>query len=39
MAVKAVIETAQEIGRRCLAALPSALPGAEGNREFFVEIV
>jgi 23S rRNA (cytidine1920-2'-O)/16S rRNA (cytidine1409-2'-O)-methyltransferase len=35
-AVEGVVEKAEAIGWRCVAEAPSCLPGAEGNREFFV---
>jgi len=38
-AVRLVVVRAQEIGLRCIGAVPSPILGAEGNREFFVELV
>jgi len=35
-AVTVVAKAAERLGLRCSAAVPSALPGAEGNREFFL---
>lgn len=34
--VAAVVTRAQDLGLRCRGAVPSPIPGAEGNREFFV---
>ena len=33
-----VVARAQKLGLRCLATVPSPIEGAEGNREFFVEL-
>jgi predicted rRNA methylase YqxC with S4 and FtsJ domains len=38
-AVYSVVCRAREIGLRCTGAVPSPILGAEGNREFFVELV
>ncbi|HET8914590.1 MAG TPA: SAM-dependent methyltransferase, partial [Propionibacteriaceae bacterium] len=35
-AISGVIDAAGEFGWRCMGAVPSRLPGASGNREFFV---
>jgi 23S rRNA (cytidine1920-2'-O)/16S rRNA (cytidine1409-2'-O)-methyltransferase len=37
-ALTAVLVKAKELGRCCRAAVPSPILGAEGNREFFVEL-
>lgn len=38
-AVAGVLRAAASLGMRCRAAVPSPLPGAEGNREIFVHLV
>ena len=38
-AVSDVIATAESLGRRCVAQVPSAITGAQGNQEFFVHLV
>jgi 23S rRNA (cytidine1920-2'-O)/16S rRNA (cytidine1409-2'-O)-methyltransferase len=38
-ALRGVLRRACEIGLHCVSAAPSVLPGAEGNREFFVHLV
>jgi 23S rRNA (cytidine1920-2'-O)/16S rRNA (cytidine1409-2'-O)-methyltransferase len=37
-ALSHVIKSAGEYGWRCMAAVPSRLPGASGNREFFIHL-
>src|SRR5437773_605659 len=38
-AVRTVVTRARELGLRCVGTVPSPIEGAEGNREFFVQLV
>ena len=38
-AVRSVVARAHELALRCVATVPSPIEGAEGNREFFVQLI